>query len=346
MITVTALHIYPIKSCGGIAIERGLLTDKGFAYDREWLIVRDDGKFVTQREHPRMALIETAIDADALTLNAPGMQSLVVPLAERGAPTQVICWKDLCAAHDSGDLAAQWLTHFLGAAHRLVRFDPAHKRASSLDWTGGREALNQFSDGFPWLLISQGSLIDLNSRLPQPLPMNRFRPNIVIDGVGAFDEDRLDELQIARARFKVVKGCTRCIITTTDQATAERDGVETFMSAMLTFFVMIVTEMSRSTKGSFGAGRANRFRGRYILASPFGLQTITGLRSRGKICCPCARAEAEMLEGQDGPGCLPWRAKGPVRETQPWQANLSTNAAAGSGTTARWCRGRTPRCMC
>jgi len=225
MLTITSLHIYPIKSCAGISLQRGLLTDKGFAHDREWLIVRD-GKFVTQREQPRLALIGTAIDGTALTLQAPGMQPLTVALDERGEAVQVTCWKDSCAAYDAGDVAAQWLTTFLQSPYRLVRFDPAHKRPSSPAWTGGREALNKFTDGYPWLVISQASLAELNSRLSIPLPMNRFRPNIVLSGTGPYDEDRFDELRVRDARFKIVKSCTRCVITTTDQASGERDGVE------------------------------------------------------------------------------------------------------------------------
>ena len=226
MITITSLHIYPVKSCAGIALQRGVLTATGFAHDREWLIVREDGRFVTQREHPRLALIETAIDESALTLRAPGMQPLTISLAERGAAVQVKCWNDLCAAHDAGDLAAEWLAAWLGSPHRLARFDPAHRRTSSLVWTRGREALNQFSDGYPWLVISEASLADLNSRLPQPLPMNRFRPNIVIGGCAAYDEDRMEELRHDDVRFAIVKSCTRCAITTTEQTTGMRDGDE------------------------------------------------------------------------------------------------------------------------
>lgn len=196
----------------------------GFAHDREWLIIREDGRFVTQREQPRLALIETAIDATALTLRAPEMPVLSVPLAERGAALEVKCWNDMCAAHDAGTAAAEWLSTFLRSPHRLVRFDPARRRPSNLERTKGREALNRFTDGYPWMVLSEASLADLNSRLERPLPMNRFRPNIVIAGVGPYDEDRLDELEVADATFTGVKNCTRCVVTTTDQATGTRDG--------------------------------------------------------------------------------------------------------------------------
>src|SRR5690606_26691189 len=125
-------------------------------------------------------------------------------------------------AFDMGEPAADWITRYLGSAARLVRFDSRHRRASNTSWTGGIEALNRFSDGYPWLVISRGSLDDLNSRLEQPLPMNRFRPNIVLDGVPAYAEDRIAELIVGTVRLRIVKPCTRCAITTTDQSTAER----------------------------------------------------------------------------------------------------------------------------
>lgn len=226
MITITALNIYPVKSCRGIALDHALITDTGFAHDREWLIVRSNGQFVTQREAPRLALIGTALTIHALTLSAPGMELLTIPLDARGAAIEVTCWRDRCAAFDAGAEAASWLSAFLGAPCQLVRFDRARKRPSSTEWTHGIEALNQFSDGFPWLIISQASLDDLNSRLEQPLPMNRFRPNIVVDGLPAYGEDDVHELHTDGVTLRTVKACTRCAIPTTDQATAQRESDE------------------------------------------------------------------------------------------------------------------------
>jgi uncharacterized protein YcbX len=226
MITIAELNIYPVKSCRGVTVPRGRIAATGFVHDREWLIVRSDGRFVTQREQPRLALIAPALDADTLTLSAPGMPMLNVPLARRGDAVEVKCWNDLCSAFDAGDEAAEWLATYLDSPHRLVRFDPQRRRASDITWTEGLEALNQFSDGFPWLILSEASLADLNGRLEQPLPMNRFRPNIVIAGVAAYAEDRLYELSTGEVRFRIVKSCTRCVITTTNQTTGERQGEE------------------------------------------------------------------------------------------------------------------------
>lgn len=223
---ITALTVYPVKSCRGVALARARITPHGFEHDREWMIVRPDGRFVTQREEPRLALIRPSVAAQELILDAPGASALVVPYAAFHKPAEVVCWRDRCAAFDAGEEAAQWLTTFLGTPLRLVRFDARTKRTSSARWTGGREALLRFADGFPWLIISQGALDDLNSRLPQPLPMNRFRPNIVIDGVAPYAEDEAGTIAADGVVLRVVKPCDRCAITTTDQERGERAGDE------------------------------------------------------------------------------------------------------------------------
>lgn len=223
MPTIQALNIYPVKSCRGIALENARITETGFEHDRQWLIVDDKNRFLTQREQPRLALIETALDGMHLRLHAPGMTELTIGIEARGPSVEVVCWRDLCAAFDMGVTASNWLSEYLGARHRLVRFDAARARTSPPEWTGEIRALTQFSDAFSWLVVSQASLEDLNTRLPAPLPMNRFRPNIVIGGVDAYAEDRIHEIEIGEVRLRVVKPCTRCAITTTDQSTGERE---------------------------------------------------------------------------------------------------------------------------
>jgi uncharacterized protein len=224
--TVTALNIYPVKSCGGIPLQRARLTATGFAHDRQWLIVRPNGRFVTQREVPHLALIRPALEEGTLQLRAPEKPDFRVEIDHGGAATEVVCWRDRCKAIDAGDDAAQWLESFLGQPYRLVRFDPSLPRTSDKTWTGEIDAFNQFSDGFPWLLISQASLDDLNGRLQRRLPMNRFRPNIVVDGLSAFEEDAIYELNTDAIALRPVKPCTRCTITTTDQERGEREGDE------------------------------------------------------------------------------------------------------------------------
>jgi uncharacterized protein YcbX len=223
---IAALNIYPVKSCAGIALQRARITTTGFEHDRQWMIVRPDGRFITQREVPRLALIETELDGNLLHLRARGSGSITVDQNDAGAQVQVVCWRDHCSAIDAGDKAAHWLEAFLGSPHRLVRFDPTFKRASDKAWTGDIDAFAQFSDAFPWMMLSHASLEDLNARLEHPLPMNRFRPNIVVRGVQAFEEDSIAELFDSKVALRPVKACTRCAITTTSQERGERDGEE------------------------------------------------------------------------------------------------------------------------
>ena len=230
---VARLFIYPVKSCAGIEVQEALLTETGLEFDRAWMLVDAQGAFLTQRALPRMALIRPRIarDQGALLLQAPGLGELRVPLATDATQplTPVVVWKDTVPAWDMGDEAAHWLTAFLGQPCRLLRFDPAQRRLSSPDWTGGRAVPNQFSDGFPLLLTSTASLQELNTRLQaagQPVVgMERFRPNVVIDGVQAHDEDRLELLRIdagaAEVQLQPVKPCARCPIPNIDPATAE-----------------------------------------------------------------------------------------------------------------------------
>ena len=225
MISVAALHLYPVKSCRGIAVAEATVTAAGLEHDREWMVVTPQGRFLTQREEPRLALVATSLDAGALTLQGGGGR-LVVPLDRRGEQREVTVWRDRCVGLDQGEEAARWLTELLGRQVRLVRFDPAQRRPSDPAWTGGLEAQTRFSDGFAILALSLASLADLNSRLARPLPMDRFRPNLVLDGLPPYGEDALGDLLVGELRLRRVKPCTRCRITTTDQASGTVDGDE------------------------------------------------------------------------------------------------------------------------
>ena len=228
---ITALTVYPVKSCAGVPLTEAVLTEAGLDLDRAWMVVDAQGEFVTQRELPRMALIRPQIRSNEIVLRAPGMLALHLAIDAVEQPARVRVWDDEVPAWDMGALAAQWFTDFLGQPLRLVRFDPAHRRLSSLKWTGGVEAPNQFSDGFPVLVISQASLDELNQRLQAagqaPVNMARFRPNLVLGGVQAHDEDRLDGLRIDTgtgvAEMRLVKPCARCPIPNVDPATAHTD---------------------------------------------------------------------------------------------------------------------------
>jgi uncharacterized protein YcbX len=223
MAKIKALNVYPVKSCRGIPLQAAEVTASGFLHDREWMIVREGYRFITQREQPRLALIEPTFIADTLELRAPGVGSIRIPLAAEGEAVEAVCWRDRCAAFDLGAEPARWLSNYLQGSVRLVRFDPRGKRRSDPKWTQDAEAFSRFADAFPWLVISQASLDDLNTRLPAALPMNRFRPNIVLEDLPSYAEDRIHELEIGGVHLRLVKPCTRCAITTTDQYTAARE---------------------------------------------------------------------------------------------------------------------------
>lgn len=226
MVTIAGLYYYPVKSCRGLEIEESLLLDTGLEHDREWMVVTADGRYLTQREVPRLALVEVGLDARNLRLASGPGNSIDVPLATDGPRVEVVIWRDHCRAIDQGDLVAEWLGGVLGREVRLVRFDPAVRRRSDPAWTGDVTAYSRFSDAFPLLAISRASLDDLNARLPRPLPVNRFRPNVVLDGLPAYGEDQMGDLVAAGLRLRAVKPCTRCAITTTDQLTGVVDGQE------------------------------------------------------------------------------------------------------------------------
>jgi len=223
---IAALHYYPLKSARGIELERARLTNAGFEDDRRWMLVSGAGRFLTQRELPRLALLQARLSPDALLLSAPQRPQISISLLRQGERRTVIVWRDQCQAFDQGDEVAAWLQAFLGRECRLVRFDPAHRRLSEREWTGEFEADVRFSDGFPMLAINTASLVDLNSRLPAPLPLDRFRANIVLTGLQPYDEDRIDELYGDGVRLRMVKACTRCRITTTNQDSGEVEGEE------------------------------------------------------------------------------------------------------------------------
>ena len=232
--TIARLFVYPIKSCAGVELPEALLTETGLEFDRAWMVVDAAGEFVTQRQLPRMALIRPQMKHSEMVLRAPGMLALHIAFDRVEQPVRVRVWKDEVAAYDMGDIAAQWFSDFLSQPGRpqklrLVRFDPEQKRLSNMKWTGGIEAQNQFSDGYPLLVASEGSLAELNARLAAQghaaVGIERFRPNIVLAGVEAHDEDRVEMLHVAtgegEAQLQPVKPCTRCPVPDIDPATAE-----------------------------------------------------------------------------------------------------------------------------
>jgi uncharacterized protein YcbX len=223
---VTALNVYPVKSCAGIALHEAEVQDAGFAFDRQWLVVTPEGRFLTQRERPKLALVGTSLAQGRLVLRFPDGSREDVVSPARGRRLDVVIWDDRCSGLDCGDAVADRLSALLGAPVRLVEFDAAVPRLKRSPWLGDATATIRYPDGYPVLLLSEESLADLNARLPEALPMNRFRPNVVVRGLGAFGEDRVRELRAGELRLRPVKPCVRCTITMTDQSTATVDPAE------------------------------------------------------------------------------------------------------------------------
>jgi len=223
--TLTDIVVYPIKSAAGISVSESEVDDFGLRHDRRFMVVDESGEFLTQRDHPRMALIAPELTDGHLKVNAPDMPTLELPLEPRPIVlTRVTIWDDSCEASWMGEPAARWFCDFLGCACSLVHMPRETRRPTDpvYDITGSRVS---FADAFPFLLIAEESLADLNRRLTDPLPMNRFRPNLTIAGAAAFEEDGWARIEIGGLALNIVKPCARCVITTTDQITAER-GVE------------------------------------------------------------------------------------------------------------------------
>jgi len=227
-VTLHSLHVHPVKSCAGIALPEALVTETGLEFDRAWMVVDGHGEFVTQREVPRMQLVRPAFRNGELVLRAPGMLALHLRLDAAEAACRVRVWDDQVEACDMGDLAARWFSDFLARPLRLARFDPQQRRLSSRRWTGDVEAENMFADAFPLLAASTASLDELNRRLAargqSAVTMERFRPNLVLDGVDPHGEDFIDELRFdtpeGPVRLKMVKPCSRCTIPDVDPHSA------------------------------------------------------------------------------------------------------------------------------
>lgn len=229
-ITVTEINIYPVKSLGGISIDSGESTSRGLKHDRRFMLVDENHEFLTQREHPHMATIRTAIDGNDLVLSSPFDDSITVPLQPRALPTRTVkVWSSRVHAHTVSAAADNWLSDYLGVAARLVYMPETAQRRVSPRYAKHGEVVS-FADGYPVLIASEESLGDLNARIVaadgQPVTMDRFRANIVVKGCKAFAEDTWRDFDIGGAGFRGVKPCTRCQMTTTDQATGEVLGPE------------------------------------------------------------------------------------------------------------------------
>lgn len=228
-IRIAGLHVYPVKGCRALSPASARLDVTGLSTDgvgdREFMVVDRNGRFVTQREFTRLALIDIAVVDGALVLSAPGCAPLpMIPAFSATSSRDVVVWSSDVRGFDAGDAAAAWLSAWLASEVRLVRFDRETNRLCNPEYAGDSGAHTLFADGYPLLVIGDGSLAELNERLVargQPaLPMDRFRPNVVLSGLPPFAEDHVDTITVGDIVLKCVKPCVRCQVTTTDQATA------------------------------------------------------------------------------------------------------------------------------
>jgi uncharacterized protein YcbX len=223
LITVSNLIYYPIKACRGFEVDSARVERMGLEHDRRMMVVTLEGEFLTQREVPRLALVTPRRENGMLELSAPGYDSLHIGIQSSGTPWQVNVWKSKGVhAIDQGEEAADWFSDWLGMPVRLVHIADGYKRLINEQYVVNPDDHTGFSDGYPILLTSEEGLQDLNSRLESPVPMNRFRPNLVVKGCGPFEEDTWNRIRIGDVELAVVKPCARCEVTTIDKETLER----------------------------------------------------------------------------------------------------------------------------
>ncbi len=229
-ISLSAIHIYPVKALGGISLAQSAVLPRGLRYDRRFLVVDADDRFITQREVPKMATVWMEIEGDQVVFSAPDMESLFVPAEPVELPSRVVrIWSSDVLAHSVSTEADAWLSEYLGITARLVYMPDSSERRMNPNFARSDEMVS-FADGYPLLVISEASLADLNERIAKnggsALLMNRFRPNLVIKGCAPYAEDRIGEIHVGDATFRAVKPCARCQVTTTDQASGEVRGPE------------------------------------------------------------------------------------------------------------------------
>jgi len=223
MLTLSEINIYPIKSLAGISLQSSEIEERGLKYDRKWVLVDESNTFFTQRDFPEMALIKVEIENSELKLQykRKNIELLIVLFEfEHSKIDNVIIWDDIVKGEFYNKQIDDWFSEIIGIKCHLVKMPESTKRI--VDEKYAKNKIVSFADGYPFLIIGQSSLDDLNSRMENPLPMNRFRTNFVFTGGNSFEEDNWKKFKIGGIIFEAVKPCARCVITTTNQETAER----------------------------------------------------------------------------------------------------------------------------
>ena len=223
MITVSNLIYYPIKACRGFEVESSCVERMGLENDRRMMVVTPEGEFLTQRKYPRLALVLPKLSNGLLELSAPNYDSIQLGIQTSGTPWRVNVWKSKGVhAIDQGEEAAAWFSDWLATPVRLVHIAEGYKRLVNQEYAINADDHTAFADGYPILLTSEEGLHDLNARLESPIPMNRFRPNLVVKGGQPFVEDTWNRIRVGDVELAVVKPCARCEVTTIDKETLER----------------------------------------------------------------------------------------------------------------------------
>lgn len=222
MLLLSEINIYPVKSLGGISLSESVVEDRGLKHDRRYMLIDETGMFFTQRDYPQLALLNVSLNEKKLLISDKKDESnfIKIHFDEEEEATEVIIWDDKVNAKTVSKNADQFFSDYLNFKCKLVKMPESTNRIVDTNYAENKTV--SFADGFPFLLIGQASLDDLNSRMEKPLPMNRFRTNFVVAGGKPFEEDNWNDFKIGNVKFKAVKQCGRCVITTTDQQTAER----------------------------------------------------------------------------------------------------------------------------
>lgn len=233
MFKLSEIYIYPIKSLGGIRLEKANITTRGLENDRRFMLVDKNGQFLSQREYPQLAIFQTEIKGDFLKItNKKTGQNLKVNLSpnSQSFALSVTIWDDTTTAIEVSQEASEWFSQALGVPARLVYMHEESQRKVESNYALTGDDITSFSDGYPILIAGQSSLDDLNNRLENPVNINRFRPNFVFTDGEPFEEDAWHEFTVGDVRFFGVKPCSRCIMTTIDQETGEKKGKEPLLT--------------------------------------------------------------------------------------------------------------------
>ena len=234
MLQLSEIYIYPVKSLGGIRLDKAEVTDRGLKYDRRWMLIDENNRFISQREYPQLALFKVAIKDDNLVITDRKSGKILTvshsPIYPNTPSLNVTIWDDEVSAWEVGKIANDFFTQALEMSTRLVYMQDESHRKTDANYSLKGNEITSFSDGYPILIIGQSSLNDLNNRLAEPITINRFRPNFVFTGGNEFEEDEWHEFSVGNIRFFGVKPCARCIMTTIDPETGEKKGKEPLLT--------------------------------------------------------------------------------------------------------------------